>query len=321
MRLITHSVKLHLKFYMEFLKATDFNKGLATAMSAYMFRAVASGMFVPYAIQDITNGLYNESLYLINRGLWFLAIAGVLYIVTEWGFKPFWDEIARSIYLVKSSLVKGLKTHGDNRDTIGRLVNDVDFVMWNVGNVINTFVPNILTAMVAEITIFEMSPALGLAGLSGLPFYLIVLERYIKMVEEARSVERSAYSESIHAASEYLEGRGNSDFFIGALNKWLRGIRGNIRLDRIYWSSSFAIGYAVPIASMFLGIKSVERGRMSVGALIGALSASLTMNSALINAFWGICLAGQNVVPIGRILSVKQASVQQMEAPSRAPSV
>ncbi|MEL9991576.1 MAG: ABC transporter transmembrane domain-containing protein [Thermoproteus sp.] len=303
---------------MEFLRGTDFNKGLVAAMSAYTLRAVASGMFVPYAIQDITNGLYNKSLGLVDRGLWLLAIAGILYIATEWGFKPFWDEVARSIYLVKSNLVKSLKTRGDNRDTIGRLVSDVDFVMWNVGNVVNTFIPNIFTAIVAEITIFEMSPTLGLVGLSGLPFYLIVLERYIKKVEEARSVERSAYSESVHAASEYLEGRGSSDSFVGALNKWLRGIKRNILLDRFYWSSSFAISYAVPIASMFLGIESVERGRMSVGALVGALSASLTMNNALINAFWGICLAGQNVVPIGRIFSVKQASVQQKEALSRA---
>ncbi len=311
---IANSVKIHLKFYSEFLRKRFFIYGLTMAMVAYALRAVASGMFIPYSVQKITNGLYDRSQSLVTQGLWLLAVSGAIYALTEWGFRPFWNSIAESIRSVKIGLIENLASKGDNKDTIGRIVNDVDFVLWNIGGLINSFVPNMLTAIVAEITIFAMSPTLGLIQLSGLPAYMAILEHYVKNVEKARTVERSAYSESIHAASEYLEGRAGADAFTSALNRWRRGIGANIHLDRVYWSSSFATSYLVPVASAIVGIGYVNDGKLSVGSLIGMLTAALTMHTALVNALWGICLLGQNVVPINRILSIKQANAQKTEA-------
>ncbi|GAB6946764.1 hypothetical protein JCM16161A_08940 [Vulcanisaeta sp. JCM 16161] len=44
----------------------------------------------------------------------------------------------------------------DVNDIIGGIVNDVDFVMWNIGNMYNTFMLNILTALTSIITIVQL---------------------------------------------------------------------------------------------------------------------------------------------------------------------
>ena len=62
--------------------------GLAAA-AAYAVRATASGMFIPYSLQEVTNGLFNRSSHLLGRGLLLLALSGVIYAASEWGFKPF----------------------------------------------------------------------------------------------------------------------------------------------------------------------------------------------------------------------------------------
>ncbi len=320
MRQIAKSARLHWKFYQEFLNNRYFNLGIGGATAAYVLRAVASGMFIPFSLQEITNGLFNRSVGSMSQGLWLLALAGLIYAITEWLFRPFWIGIAQSIRLIKMRLVKGVAGGAarDNGDDIGKLVNDVDFVMWNVGGIINSMVPNLFTAAVAEVTIFEMSPILGLVGLIGLPFYVALLEHYVKNVEEARGLERRAYSESIHAASEYLAGRAGVDAFTSAMDRWIRGISRNIHLDREYWSSSFAVGYAVPLITALIGVNYVNEGRLSVGSLVGTLTASLTMYTALVNAFWGICLLGQNTVAISRIFSIREASARRTLAPVQA---
>ena len=50
------------------------------------------------------------------------------------GVQAVFQGIARSISLIKIGLVNSMAPrNGGERDRIGRLVNDVDFVMWNVG--------------------------------------------------------------------------------------------------------------------------------------------------------------------------------------------
>ncbi|MGC9117691.1 MAG: hypothetical protein ACP5I3_01730 [Thermoproteus sp.] len=102
------------------------------------------------------------------------------------------------------------------------------------------------------------------------------------------------------------------------MDRWIRGISRNIHLDREYWSSSFAVGYAVPLITALIGVNYVNEGRLSVGSLVGALTASLTMYTALVNAFWGICLLGQNTVAISRIFSIREASARRTLAPVQA---
>lgn len=310
MRHTADIVRRHAAFYNAFLRGRTFYIGIAAALTAYTARALAGGMFIPYAISDVSNGLYYHRYNSLYAGLWLLFASAAIYSATEWLFKPFWDSIARSIVEIKHKLIGGLRRSADNGDIIGRVVSDVDFVMWNVGNAINTFTPNILTAAVSEITILQMSQPLGLLTLAGLPLFLALLEYYVKEVEEARQIERGAYSESIYAAGEYLSGRGSAERFKRALSSWLRGIGRNIRLDRAYWSGGLALNYSVPLAVVLLGVRYAERGELSVGSLLGALYASLGMYGALVNALWGICILGQNRVPINRILAIKAAEVK-----------
>lgn len=318
MNAIVKSAKLHWRFYREFLNNRYFNVGLAAAAAAYAVRAAASGMFIPYSLQEVTNGLFNRSSHLLGQGLLLLALSGVIYAASEWGFKPFFQGIARSISLIKIGLVNSMAPrNGGERDRIGRLVNDVDFVMWNVGGIINSMFPNALTAFVAEMTLFEMSPLLGLIGLVGLPIYIAVLEHYVRGVHIARAVERRAYGESIQAASEYMEGRAGPDAFIVAMEKWLRGIDKNIHLDRVYWSISFGTGYAVPAAIALVGVDLANKGKLSIGSLVGSMSAALTMYTALVNAFWAICLLGQNAVVIDRVFSMRGPNGQRSQSPAQ----
>lgn len=305
---------MHLVFVHNLIREKAFYIGLTTAFAAYLARAFAGGMFVPYALKDVSNGLYYDNRAEVVDGLWLLLAAALIFSASEWGFKPFWDGIARSIVAVKMRLVEGLRSSANNGDMIGRLVNDVDFVMWNVGGMVNTLVPNMLTAVVSEVTVLQMNNALGLLSLAGLPVYLAVLEYYVNRVEEARSVERRAYSESIHAAGEYLSGRGPAEAFKRSLRTWLGGIGKNILLDRVYWSLSLSLNYSVPLAVLILGVDYVRRDVINVGSLIGVLYAAMNMYGALTNAFWGICLMGQNRVPINRIMSIKEASDQRTGA-------
>nr|KJR73706.1 MAG: hypothetical protein TU35_04290 [Thermoproteus sp. AZ2] len=261
MRHTADIVRRHVAFYNAFLRERTFYLGMAAALAAYMARAFAGGMFIPYVISDVSNGLYYRRLGLLYAGLWLLFASAVIYSATEWLFRPFWSSIARSIVEIKQKLIGGLRRSADNGDIIGRVVNDVDFVMWNVGGAINTFVPNILTAAVSEATILQMSQPLGLLALTGLPLFMVLLEYYVREVEKARYIERGAYSESIYAAGEYLNGQGSAERFKTALRSWLRGIGWNIFLDRVYWSGGLALNYVMPLAVALLGVRYAKGER------------------------------------------------------------
>jgi len=97
---IVRSARLHWRFYREFLNNRCFNVGLAAA-AAYAVRAAASGMFIPYSLQEVSNWLFNRSSHPLGQGLLLLALSGVMYAASEWGFKPFFQGIARSISLIK----------------------------------------------------------------------------------------------------------------------------------------------------------------------------------------------------------------------------
>jgi len=53
-----------------------------------------------------------------------------------------------------------------------------------------------------------------------------------------------------------------------------------------------------------LGIHETERGRLPIGNLVGIIYASMNVYSPLINALWGICVLGQSLVPMNRIMQL-----------------
>ena len=300
------------RFYVQYVHRPDIDLGFTLALISYVLRAVASGYLIPIALAKLTNSMAkgNSPLFFTSSVTYFIitmAIVTLLYALSEWLFRPFWNSIAKAIVNIKEAIIGRINNginglSGDDiNDIIGRIVNDVDFVMWNIGNMYNTFMPNILTTLTSIITIIQLDPVIGGVALATVPLSALLIEPYVKGVEQARKIERSAYSESIHRVEEFLRGNANIDSVHGSLRRWINGISNQIKWDRVYWSSALAYAYATPLLLSVLGIYKVRTNRMSLGSLIGIIYASLTAYPALINALWGICLLAQNLVPIKRI--------------------
>ncbi|ADN50981.1 ABC-type multidrug transport system ATPase and permease components-like protein [Vulcanisaeta distributa DSM 14429] len=302
------------RFYIQYVHKPEVDMGFALALISYILRAIASGYLIPIALARLTNSMVkeNSSFFLTNSVIYFIItmiIVSLLYASSEWLFRPFWNSIAKAIVNIKELIINRVSNdgidrlnNGDINDIIGRIVNDVDFVMWNIGNMYNTFMPNILTALTSIITIMQLDLLIGGIALVLVPLSALIIEPYVRGVENARRIERSAYSESIHRVEEFLKGDVNNvDLVRGSLRKWINGISNQIKWDRVYWSSALAYAYATPLLLSGLGIYRVRTNEMSLGSLIGIIYASLNAYPSLINALWGICLLAQNVVPIRRI--------------------
>lgn len=303
------NIKIFIQFFNRFMKERSIIMGTMLAFIAFMLRAVANGMMMPYILKYLVNALTSTPINysLIDYSVTLLMVVAVIFGTTEWAFKPYWNSIARGITTIKFRLIREVKSGEiDDGDLIGKIVNDVDFIMWNFGNVIGNVVPNALTGVVAQLTIFQLNPVIGTISIFLITPYFIITEYYIKEVEKARIVERRSYSESIHNAEEYLMGRQNDPkTFIESLNRWYKGISKNILLDRIYWSSTLILSTIAPLGLTMVGLNQVIRGKMGVGSLIGIVYASFSVYSSYTNAFSGICLMGQTKVPMKRIMSLK----------------
>jgi hypothetical protein len=53
------------------------------------------------------------------------------------------------------------------------------------------------------------------------------------------------------------------------------------------------------------------------GALAGALYALFNVFPPLVNALWGLCVLGQNVVPMRRIMEMEVTGRQELKAMTR----
>jgi xanthosine utilization system XapX-like protein len=58
----------------------------------------------------------------------------------------------------------------------------------------------------------------------------------------------------------------------------------------------------MPVILTILGIHETERGRLPIGNLVGIIYASMNVYSPLINVLWGICVLGQNLVPMNGMM-------------------
>ena len=312
------------RFYRRYLYSWEVNAGFIVALIAFALRAIASGSLMPLALTNLVNSLESSASggslsikdYGIMNSVLMILATTIIYAATEWLFKPFWNTVAKAIVNIKDRVIMELnESRGpvNVNDMVGRLANDVDFVMWNIGGMYTTFTPNILTTAVSLATIFQLSPIIGAMAIAATPFSLLIMEPYIKGVEEARQVERGSYSETIHLIDEYFKGNAEPSQIRDALSKWYRGMSKQIFFDRTYWSSSLAYSYVMPLLLTIFGIHEVEKGRLLVGNLVGIIYASLNVYSPLINALWGLCVLGQNMVPMRRIMQLSSSKKNNEE--------
>lgn len=316
------------RFYRRYVYSWEVNIGFIVALIAFILRAVASGSLTPLALTNLVNSLEGSSTSslsireagIMNAVMMLLATA-LIYTATEWLFRPFWNSVAKGIVNIKNRVISELSdVNGlsNINDLVGRLASDVDFVMWNIGGMYTTFTPNMLTTIVSLVTIFQLSPMLGIIAVAATPLSLLIMEPYIKGVEDARRIERSSYSEVIHLINEYFKGNAKPSQIGDALSKWYRGMSKQVFYDRTYWSASFAYSLIMPLLLAILGIHETEKGRLPVGNLVGIVYASMNVYSPLINALWGLCVLGQNMVPMNRIMQLSDSSKGGIELTVKA---
>lgn len=307
MRLRTaETLSLTARFYRRYLWSWDVTAGFLAALVAFALRAYASGSLIPLSITDIVNYLQQDNGHGLRRAILMLAASAVIFSATEWLFRPFWASIARGIANIKARLISNAPRGQDPSDLVGRLASDVDFVMWNVGGMYTTFVPNLLTALVATATVWQLSEPMGVVTVAALPLSLLILEPYLAGVERARTVERRYYSELVHRLEERLRGTASDEDFVRSVRMWEKGMLRQVHYDRFFWSLSLLYGYALPAALAVMGVSEVRAGRLSIGALAGALYALFNVFPPLVNALWGLCVLGQSVVPMRRIMEMSE---------------
>jgi len=226
------TLSLAARFYRRYLWSWDVTAGFLAALVAFALRAYASGSLIPLSITDIVNYLQQDNGHGLRRAILMLAASAVIFSATEWLFRPFWASIARGIANIKARLISGAPRGQDPSDLVGRLASDVDFVMWNLGGMYTTFVPNLLTALVATATVWQLSEPMGVVTVAALPISLLILEPYLAGVERARTVERRYYSELVHRLEERLRGTASDEDFVRSVRMWEKGMLRQVHYDR-----------------------------------------------------------------------------------------
>jgi ABC-type multidrug transport system fused ATPase/permease subunit len=285
-------------------------KALLYASTAFLSRSISLGLLLPLILRDVVTALSTTppDSRLLNQGMLSLAAVAVAVSATEWLLRPFWNQMARGIVSIKKRILgRGPAAWGDGGDVIGRIVSDIDFVIWNSSGGFTTMLPNVLMASASLAAMASLSPAMGLLGAAIIPPLAAVTELYSRRVEQARNIERSFYSQNIHSAERYLNGEvGVLAEFYTSLDRWLAGIMRIIHYDRVFWFSGLAVSTSLPLAVLWLGLAELERGSMNVGAVAGSLYASVNYSLSLLNGFWGLCMLGQSLAPIKRVALISQ---------------
>ncbi|MCS7145311.1 MAG: ABC transporter transmembrane domain-containing protein [Nitrososphaerota archaeon] len=288
-------------------------KGLFYASVTFLIRSTALGLMLPLILRDVVAALSSTppDTRLLNQGLLSLGLVAVSVSASEWLMKPFWQSMASGIVGIKRGIVnRAAPTGGDSKDVIGRIVSDVDFVIWNNSSSLTVILPNFLTTLASFAAMIQLSPRLSAIAVSIVPPLLVTTELYVRKAEQARNIERSFYSQSIHFAERLLNGgRDQLPSFQTSLEKWLSGISRLIQYDRLFWFSGLLFSSTLPFTILWVGIGELNAGRLDVGALAGSLYASVNYSMALVNGFWGLCMLGQSLAAIRRVEALGGARI------------
>ncbi len=293
------------RFMFEGLGRGNTIRGFVFASITYLIRSIALGLMLPLILRDVVEALSVSppNARLLNNGLLSLAIVAVSVSSSDCLLKPFWQYMARGIVQIKRAIVdRRTPMEGDSKDVIGRIVSDVDFVIWNNSTSFSIILPNFLTMFASLAAMIQLSPLFGLISLSLIPPLTATTEYYVRKAEEARNVERSFYSQSIHFAERFLNG-GRDELlgFQASLERWLKGISRLIFYDRVFWFTGLILSTILPFIILWVGLGELEKGLLAVGSLAGSLYASVNYSMALVNGFWGLCVLGQSLAAVRRV--------------------
>ena len=293
-------------------KKDYFKISLLVLILVFVVRAIGSGFLIPYAISYVVNtfGESNGGGSLLI-GIILFETCAIIFIITEFMLVKFFRSLVEAIVDVKNGIVLNItKIRADEgevpEDLVGKVANDVDFVVWNMSVTLTTLLPYALTSVVALVTATSFSPIVGaLTAITLIP-YLVLAEIYSRRVEGYRLEERRSYSASIAHIKDIVYGT-QATKLKNILENWRKSMLKIMWLDRLYWGLGLLVGPASMGIIAYIAIGETHRGILNIGALAGLLSATLGTHTAALNAMWAMCIEGQTSAAIKRLMTLKSS--------------
>jgi len=285
--------------------------GIPIILIVYLARGFANGVFIPYSMTYVIDGLKNQDNKLFQGGVVLLITTALVFVVTEIVQMIYFKKLTRGIASMKRYIIDRIKregVHEDPEDLVGKISSDVDFVVWNLNAVLTTLLPNLFTAITALYTINSFAPSIGFIATASVTPYILYAEIYSRRVETYRAQERKMYAQSIVYIKNIVYGESVNGDLDKTLKTWEYSINKILWIDRFY----FAVGMATWFSSMgliaLLAGREVTMGKLGLGVLSGILYATLTTHSGMLNAMWALCVQGQTATTLKRILKYLESS-------------
>jgi len=287
--------------------APNFAKlGIPVIVTIYLARGFANGVFIPYSIAYVINGFREDNEEYVKAGLGLLLASAVVFITTEIAQMAFFKKLSRAIVSLKQHLIRliGSSKLGDDlEDLVGKISNDVDFIVWNLNAFLTTLLPNLFTAIMALSTVLGFDKVLGATVALSLTPYLLYSEVYSRRIEGYRVQERKMYAKSITYIRNIVYGdRSSVQDLNEVLSAWEHAVNKIMWIDRYYFTLGFATWFLSVAGVAVIGVSRAYNKLLDVGALAGTLYAAMTAHAAMLNATWALCIQSQTSATIRRIL-------------------
>jgi len=308
------SFKLHLDFSIVVHTVIALNKivpnfaklGIPVIVAIYLARGFANGVFISHSIAYVVNGFKENNEGYVKAGLELLLESALVFITTEIAQMVFFKKLSRAIVSLKQYLIRLIrsgKLGDDPEDLVGKISNDVDFIVWNTNAFLTTLLPNLFTAIMALSTVLGFDKVLGATVALSLIPYLLYSEVYSRRIEGYRVQERKMYAKSITYIRNIVYGdRSNVQDLDETLSAWEHAVNKIMWIDRYYFALGFATWFLSVAGVAVIGISRAYNKVLDVGALAGTLYAAMTAHAAMLNATWALCIQSQTSATIKRIL-------------------
>jgi len=291
---------------------SNFTKiGIPIILIVYLARGFANGVFIPYSMTYVIDGLKNQDNKLFQGGVVLLITTALVFVVTEIAQMIYFKKLTRGIASMKRYIIDRIKREGvyeDPEDLVGKISSDVDFVVWNVNAVLTTLLPNLFTAITALYTIYSFAPSIGFIATASVTPYVLYAEIYSRRVEMYRAQERKMYAQSIVYIKNIVYGESVNGDLDKTLETWEYSINKILWIDRFYFAAGLATWFSSMGLIAVLAGREVTMGKLGLGVLSGILYATLTTHSGMLNAMWALCIQGQTATTLKRILNYLESS-------------
>ncbi|MEM1611427.1 MAG: hypothetical protein QXQ57_07280 [Sulfolobales archaeon] len=288
----------------------------------FAIRAIANGVLVPYAITHVVNFVRdsdNRDSLAMGSGLF--GVSAVLFLITELALFKYFKSLTDGIVEVKRVLIRNISSvRSEGRDSpedlVGKLANDVDFIVWNINGVLTTLLPNLLTSVASTVTIASFNHKIGALAVATLIPYIVYAEAYSRRIEAYRLEERRSYSVTMARIKDIVYGGSDDGGLEKAFSRWRSSILSILWMDRLYWGASLATAFGSMGLLAVLFIRGFDGNETDPGKVAGILSAALTAHMGMLNAMWAMCVQGQTSAAIKRIMVYSK--LFEREKPLRA---